>query len=160
MNSSKPIVKTWNKLVRDNIPTNLASKGILSHVRIISSRSELLTLLIEKGEEEAKELQVAISNLRNAEETHDITEEAADLYEVRRWLKAVYKRMKDMYKTPEQNKKILDKITEIKSAVFNTLKKYKIDIRTLIQVANEKRKEKWWFLHGVYLQQTIELPHA
>lgn len=50
--------------------------------------------------------------------------------------------MKDMYKTPEQNKKILDKITEIKSAVFNTLKKYKIDIRTLIQVANEKRKEK------------------
>lgn len=84
MNSSKPIVKTWNKLVRDNIPTNLASKGILSHVRIISSRSELLTLLIEKGEEEAKELQVAISNLRNAEETHDITEEAADLYEVRR----------------------------------------------------------------------------
>lgn len=161
MNSTQPVIKTWSKLVRDDIPTTLANKGILSHIHIVKSKSEILQLLVEKGKEELSEVKQAINNMNDLTPTQELIEEIADLYEVKRSMKIVYRKMKNIYKTAEQNKEILGRISELKNVVFNTLKKYKINVKHMIDVANKKRTERGAFVKWVFLHQTIELsPHA
>ncbi|MFA5773639.1 MAG: nucleoside triphosphate pyrophosphohydrolase [Candidatus Paceibacterota bacterium] len=62
-------MKSYNKLVRDNIPEYLDSKGI-SYKKRIANKEEYKEELIKKLDEEIKEFM----EIKNTEELADITE--------------------------------------------------------------------------------------
>ncbi len=67
--------KTYNKLVRDNIPAIIRASGGRPKVRILESDEELFQAALAKVVEEAKELQ-------QAKTKEDLENELADLREI------------------------------------------------------------------------------
>ena len=62
----------YNKLVRDNIPSKIASKGELYEVRVIDDAQELQQELFKKVLEEASALSVSRSKQEFLEEYSDL----------------------------------------------------------------------------------------
>jgi len=75
------MIREYNKLVRDKIPEILDQKGIKYGVHQEADHREIIRLLIDKVDEEAKEIREVIENPAGYF-TNTVADEIGDLYEV------------------------------------------------------------------------------
>ena len=75
------MIKEYNKLIRDKVPSILDHRNIKYSIHRAGSQEEFLKYLLAKVHEEADELQQAITNPHGAMD-NTIASEIGDIYEV------------------------------------------------------------------------------
>ncbi len=144
-----PWHNSWNKLVRDNIPSGLEAKWVKTTIRIVTDKNELIDLLWNKLQEEIEEFNLALTEHKKDK----IIEEAADVQEVLDALKVL------LEKSDISNIHSYDSvINAMGRAIWHIESKLtEIDF-TLIEKKKEiqknKRDEKWWFNDWIFLIST------
>lgn len=139
----------WNKLVRDNVVSDLQKQGIKVTYTTIASQQQLFILLGRKLEKELEELNEAVTSNK----FDKILVEAADVQTVSNKLHTMI--WTDAAQSTESYFRIIENLWQAEWKINKYIKQSWHDhLQKMNHILQKKLQTKWWFNDWIFLIST------
>lgn len=145
----------YGSIVRDNIPNVFAENWILSHIRIINAKREIIEALIEKWDIREWDFYTQLNKHKSDNSKklhHDALSKLTDVQEVIESIIHISQLNQWQYKLSPAQQHYID---NLKWVVQEQLTKRHISPKEFLTAVEEKRQRLGSFRNWVYLYQTI-----